>query len=102
MGSLEVLCWVSGQITQKMATSVSIIITCFLALPIGAFDDYKINLFENADRTLDLSDIGVNLTQTFNSLLSPEGIVNQFSLSIVIQIIFVVGYVVSGLLLAAL
>ena len=59
-----------------------------------------INLIENTDRTLDLSDLGVNLTVTFDQLLSPEGIVNQFSLSIVIQIIFIVGYVISGLTLA--
>ena len=60
------------------------------------------NLLENPDRTLDLSDLGVNLTVTFDQLLSPEGIVNQFSLSIVIQIIFVVGYLISGLILAGL
>ena len=68
----------------------------WLAVPSEAFDDYKINLINNADRTLDLSDLGVNLTSTFNQLLSPEGIVNQFSLSIIIQIFFIVGYVVSG------
>ena len=65
-------------------------------LPVQSFDDYKINLINNADRTLELSDLGVNLTTTFDQLLSPEGIVNQFSLSIVIQIMFVVGYVISG------
>ena len=70
--------------------------TCWLPVPSEAFDDYKINLIDNADRTLELSDLGVNLTTTFNQLLSPEGIVNQFSLSIVIQIMFIVGYVISG------
>ena len=44
----------------------------------------------------DLTPFGVNLTSTFTSLLSPSGIVDQFSLSIVIQLIFVVGYVLSG------
>ena len=70
--------------------------TCGLLVPSQAFDDYKINLINNADRTLELSDLGVNLTSTFNQLLSPEGIVNQFSLSIVIQVMFIVGYVISG------
>jgi len=50
----------------------------------------------------DLTPFGVNLTSTFTSLLSPSGIVDQFSLSIVIQLIFVVGYVLSGLIFAAL
>ena len=70
--------------------------TWWLPVPSEAFDDFKINLINNADRTLELSDLGVNLTTTFNQLLSPEGIVNQFSLSIVIQIMFIVGYVISG------
>ena len=29
------------------------------------------------DRTLDLSDIGIDVSQTFDKLLSPSGIVNQ-------------------------
>ena len=73
-----------------------LLVTCWLSVPSEAFDEYKVNLINNADRTLELSDLGVNLTSTFNQLLSPEGIVNQFSLSIIIQIMFVVGYVVSG------
>ena len=44
----------------------------------------------------DLTPFGVDLESTFDSLLSPAGIVDQFSLSIVIQLIFVVGYVTSG------
>ena len=67
-----------------------------------AFHEYRINLDNNVDRTLDLSDLGVNLTSTFNQLLSPAGIVNQYALSILLQIMFIVGYVVSGLILAAL
>ena len=49
------------------------------------------------DRTLDLNDLGVNLTETFDSLLSPSGVVNQFALSVVIQIIFIVGYLIAGI-----
>ena len=74
----------------------ALIATSWLLVPSEAFDEYKINLINNADRTLELSDLGVNLTSTFNQLLSPEGIVNQFSLSIIIQIMFVIGYVLSG------
>ena len=48
------------------------------------------------DRTVDLNDLGVNLTETFDSLLSPSGVVNQFALSVVIQIIFIVGYLLAG------
>ena len=70
--------------------------TCWLPGPSEAFDEYKINLINNADRTLELADLGVNLTSTFDQLLSPEGIVNQFSLSILIQVMFVLGYVISG------
>ena len=44
----------------------------------------------------DLTPFGIDLESTFDSLLSPAGIVDQFSLSIVIQLIFVVGYVLSG------
>ena len=48
------------------------------------------------DRTLDLNEYGIDINSTFNSLLSPSGVINQFSLSILIQIIFVTGYVISG------
>ena len=58
-------------------------------VPLGFF-------IQAADRTVDLNDLGVNLTSTFDSLLSPSGIVNQFSLSVVIQIIYIVGYVIAG------
>ena len=80
----------------NISTIGLLLATCWLSVPTQAFDEYKINLDSNADRTLDLSDLGVNLTTTFNQLLSPEGIVNQFSLSIVIQVMFIVGYVISG------
>ena len=73
-----------------------LLLPCWLPVPSEAFDEFNINLINNADRTLDLADLGVNLTSTFNQLLSPEGIVNQFSLSILIQVMFVLGYVISG------
>ena len=47
-------------------------------------------------RSLNLADFGVDLNSTFDQLVSAEGIVNQFALSIVIQIIYIVGCVVSG------
>ena len=48
------------------------------------------------EKTLDLADLGVNLTSTFEQLVTPEGIVEQYAVSIAIQIIIIVGYLVSG------
>ena len=81
---------------------LALIVSGSCLVPTLAFHEYRINLDNNVDRTLDLSDLGVNLTSTFNQLLSPAGIVNQYALSILLQIMFIVGYVVSGLILAAL
>ena len=49
-----------------------------------------------SEKSLDLSQFGIDLDQTFDQLLSPAGIVNQFALSIIIQVIFILGYVISG------
>ena len=49
-----------------------------------------------SDRNLDLSFIGIDVGETFDRLLSPEGIVNQFALSIYLQIVYVTGYVLIG------
>ena len=81
--------------------NIALALSCLL-LPTKAFDEYQISLSSHNDRTLDLADLGVNLTSTFNQLLSPAGIVNQYALSILLQIMFIVGYVLSGLLLAGL
>ena len=48
------------------------------------------------ERTIDLSSLGIDLGTVFDRLLSPAGIVNQFALSLTIQLIFIIGYVVSG------
>ena len=48
------------------------------------------------EKTLDLSDLGVNLTSTFEQLVTPEGIVDQYAVVIAIQIIYILGYLVSG------
>ena len=48
------------------------------------------------DRTLDLASIGIDLGSTFDQLLSPSGIVNQFALTIIIQLCFIIGYIISG------
>ena len=48
------------------------------------------------DRTLDLESIGIDLGSTFDQLLSPSGIVNQFALTIIIQLCFIIGYIISG------
>ena len=49
------------------------------------------------DRTLDLESIGIDIGSTFDQLLSPSGIVNQFALTIIIQLCFIIGYVISGM-----
>jgi len=44
--------------------------------------------------------LGIDLQAAFDRLLSPAGIVNQYALSIVIQIIFITGYTAAGLVYA--
>eukprot|EP00090_Calanus_glacialis_P003102 TRINITY_DN12244_c0_g1_i2.p1 TRINITY_DN12244_c0_g1~~TRINITY_DN12244_c0_g1_i2.p1 ORF type:complete len:253 (-),score=57.91 TRINITY_DN12244_c0_g1_i2:23-781(-) len=53
--------------------------------------------WSSPERTIDLSSLGIDLGTVFDRLLSPAGIVNQFALSLTIQLIFIIGYVVSGL-----
>ena len=50
----------------------------------------------SSERTIDLSSLGIDLGAVFDRLLSPVGIVNQFALSIIIQLMFIVGYIVTG------
>ena len=47
-------------------------------------------------RTFDLSEIGIDVEKTFNNLLTPGGIINQFAISSVTRIIQLVGYTASG------
>ena len=51
------------------------------------------------DRSFDLSEYGIDLGATFDRLLSPKGIVNQFSLTFAIQAIVIIGYVLTGKLI---
>ena len=55
------------------------------------------NAWSSPDRTIDLASLGIDLGDVFDKLLSPAGIVNQFALSFVIQLMFITGYIVSGL-----
>ena len=48
------------------------------------------------ERTVDLDSLGIDLGVVFDGLLSPEGIVNQYALSIAIQLMFLLGYIVTG------
>ena len=48
------------------------------------------------DRTLDLSDIGIDVSQTFDKLLSPSGIVNQYSLTLYLSTVYLTGYILVG------
>ena len=45
-------------------------------------------------RTLDL--LGIDLSQIFDRLISPSGIVNQFAVSVSLQLFQTVGYLISG------
>ena len=53
---------------------LALIVSGSCLVPTLAFHEYRISLDNNVDRTLDLSDLGVNLTSTFNQLLPAERI----------------------------
>ena len=48
------------------------------------------------ERRIDLASLGIDIGSVFDRLLSPAGIVNQFALSFIIQLMFIVGYIGSG------
>ena len=52
--------------------------------------------WSSPDRTIDIASLGIDPQATFDRLLSPGGIVNQFALSITIQLMFIVGYAITG------
>jgi len=54
------------------------------------------------DRTIDLSSLGLDFNDVFDQLLSPKGIIEQFVLSIGLQIMNVGGYVITGIAYAFL
>jgi len=54
------------------------------------------------DRTIDLSSLGLDFNDVFDQLLSPKGIIEQFVLSIGLQVMNVGGYVITGLVYAFL
>ena len=49
------------------------------------------------ERTSDLSSLDIDLEAVFDRLLSPKGIVQQFLLSVTLQIFNIIGFIVSGL-----
>jgi len=54
------------------------------------------------DRTIDLSSLGLDFDDVFDQLLSPKGIIEQFVLSIGLQVMNVGGYLIAGLAYAFL
>ena len=48
------------------------------------------------ERTIDLSEYGVDLDKAFNRLLGPRGIVNQIALTAVTQSLVIVAYIIGG------
>ena len=59
-------------------------------------DSEKHERKEAEKRTIDLSVLGIDLDAIFDSLLSPSGIVNQFAISLSLQLFQSVGYVIAG------
>ena len=59
-------------------------------------DSEKNESKEAEKRTIDLSVLGIDLDAIFDSLLSPSGIVNQFAISLSLQLFQSVGYVIAG------
>ena len=49
-----------------------------------------------------LMPLGVDIGAILNGLLSPSGVVNQFAITLSIQLFRVIGYVVSGIVFALL
>ena len=48
------------------------------------------------ERTVDLSQYGVDLDKVFNRLLGPRGIVNQIALTAVTQSLVILAYIIGG------
>ena len=51
------------------------------------------------ERTIDLSEYGVDLDKAFNRLLGPRGIVNQIALTAVTQSLVIIAYIIGGKIL---
>ena len=49
-----------------------------------------------------LGDLGIDFDATFDRLLSPSGIINQFALTAVIRIIWTITWIISGIIFASL
>ena len=52
--------------------------------------------FKDISRTLNFEELEIDLNVTFERLLSPEGIVNQFALTFSIATFLSIGWIVSG------
>ena len=56
-------------------------------------------LLKADQRIIDLTTLGIDLRAIFDGLLSPAGIVNQFAISLSIQLMQSVGYLLAGKLM---
>ena len=54
------------------------------------------------ERTIDLSEYGVDLDKAFNRLLGPRGIVNQIALTAVTQSLVIIAYIIGGKIISEL
>ena len=82
-------------VIMKLLISTLVILTLVLA-PVYCQEHNENNIQKAERRTLDLSFLGIDLSQIFDRLLSPTGIVNQFAVSISLQLFQSVGYVITG------
>ena len=82
-------------VKMKLLTSTLAILTLFLS-SVYCQENNDNDIQKAERRTLDLSFLGIDLSQIFDRLLSPTGIVNQFAISISLQLFQSVGYVLTG------
>ena len=54
------------------------------------------------ERTIDLSEYGVDLDKAFNRLLGPRGIMNQIALTAVTQSLVIIAYIIGGKIISEL
>merc|ERR1712013_61304 len=90
-----------GSVIMKLLTSTLVTLTLVLA-SVYCQENNENDIKKAEKRTLDLSFLGIDLSQIFDRLLSPTGIVNQFAISISLQLFQSVGYVITGILYAIL
>ena len=81
------------QLTESTNSDVDIV---YPEVTRGARDHGISSHWGGLERTIDLSEYGVDLDKAFNRLLGPRGIVNQIALTAVTQSLVIVAYIIGG------